>query len=270
MKFPIIDFIDIMVDEFKNDHQVNIESLPSVLGNLNRQKFFKNSILPEISIEEYAQIIFGVYFKMKKNYTNEQLEKLFKDITFYIWCDTHYIENKTESCHECHGSGSATCNMCDGSGKQTCSNCDGSGQVTDEDDNFEECYDCDGSGTVSCDYCDGEGDVYCDNCDGGGVETGDEYFDYSLYLVAALTNKSEYNILRKYEAYNDPTIIDTVNDLKYTVDLYEYSGTLEENDPLFSSRDIMHQSNYFFGLLDDSKKDEKFSKFTISFIEEYV
>ena len=272
MKFPVIDFIDIMVDEFKNDHNVNIESLPSALSYLNRQRFFKTSILPEISIEEYAQIIFGVFFKMKKNYTNEQLEKLFKNITFFIWCNTSYMETKLESCDECYGNGSTTCDMCDGSGKKTCSDCDGSGQVTDEDDNFEECYDCDGSGTVSCNYCDGEGDVYCHNCNGDGEIQGDEYFDYNLYLVAALTNKSEYNILRKYEAYNDPTIIDTVNDLfgKYTVDLYEYSGTLDEGDSLFSSRDITDQSNYFFGLLDDNIKNNKYSNFRIGTIEQYV
>jgi hypothetical protein len=270
MKFPVIDFIDIVVDDFKNDHNVNIESLPSVLGYLNKQRFFKTSILPEISIEEYAQIIFGVFFKMKKNYTNEQLEKLFNDITFYIWCSTYYIETKSESCDECYGNGSTTCDMCDRSGQKTCSDCDGSGQVTDEDGNFEECYDCDGSGTVSCNYCDGEGDVYCHNCDGGGVVTGDEYFDYSLYLVAGLTNKSEYNVLRKYEAYNDPKTIDTVNDLKYTVDLYEYSGTLEEGDSLFNSRDITNQSNYFFGLLGDNIKNDKYSNFRIGTIEEYV
>jgi hypothetical protein len=38
MKFPVIDFIDIVVDDFKNDHNVNIESLPSVLGYLNKQR----------------------------------------------------------------------------------------------------------------------------------------------------------------------------------------------------------------------------------------
>ena len=269
MKFPVIDFIDIIVDDLKSNN-IKIESEYSVIGILNKQKFFKNTILPEISIEEYAQIIFGVFFKAKNNYSNEQLEKIFTDITFYIWCETHYIATKSESCDECYSNGSTTCDMCDGSGQKTCSDCDGSGQVTDEDGNFEECYDCDGSGTVSCNYCDGEGDVYCHNCDGGGVVTGDEYFDYSLHLMAAITNKSEYNVLRKYKAYNDSDTIEIINDFKYTVDLYEYSSSLEEGDSLFNSREIRSQSNYFFGLLDDNRKNSKYSNFRIGTIEEYV
>lgn len=269
MKFPVIDFIDIIVDDFKNNN-IKIESLQNVIGNLNNQKFFKSSILPEISIEEYAQIIFGVFFKIKNNYSNEQLEKIFTDITFYIWCDTSYIENKLNSCDECYGNGSNTCEMCDGSGTQTCSDCDGNGKVTDEDDNFEECSDCDGRGTVGCNYCDGEGNVFCNNCDGDGELPGVDTFDYSIYLMAAITNKSEYNVLYKYEAYNDPKTIDIVNDLKYTVDLYEYSGTLVEGDSLFESREIRYQSNYFFGLLDNNKKNDKYSNFRIGTIEEYV
>jgi hypothetical protein len=143
MKFPVIDFIDIIVDDLKNNN-IKIDSLYGVIGILNKQKFFKNTILPEISIEEYAQIIFGVFFKAKNNYSNEQLEKIFTDITFYIWCDTSYMDSKLDTCDECYGSGSNTCDMCDGSGAQTCSDCDGSGQVTDENDNLDECYDCDG------------------------------------------------------------------------------------------------------------------------------
>jgi hypothetical protein len=110
MKFPVIDFIDIIVDDLKSNN-IKIESEYSVIGILNKQKFFKNTILPEISIEEYAQIIFGVFFKAKNNYSNEQLEKIFTDITFYIWCETHYIATKSESCDECYGNGSTTCDM---------------------------------------------------------------------------------------------------------------------------------------------------------------
>jgi len=269
MKFPVIDFIDIIVDDLKNNN-IKIESEYGTIGALNKQKFFKNTILPEISIEEYAQIIFGVFFKAKNNYSNEQLEKIFTDITFYIWCDTSYMDNKLDTCDECYGSGSNTCDMCDGSGAQTCSDCDGSGQVTDENDNLDECYDCDGSGTVGCNYCDGEGKVFCNNCGGDGEIIGDEFFDYSLHLMAAITNKSEYNVLRKYEAYNDSDTIEIINDFKYTVSLYEYSSSLEEGDSLFNSREIRNQSNYFFGLLDDNRKNSKYSNFRIGTIEEYV
>ena len=269
MKFPVIDFIDIIVDDLKSNN-IKIESQYGVIGILNKQKFFKNTILPEISIEEYAQIIFGVFFKAKNNYSNEQLEKIFTDITFYIWCDTSYMDSKLDTCDVCYGSGSNTCDMCDGSGAQTCSDCDGSGQVTDENDNLDECYDCDGSGTVGCNYCDGEGEVFCNNCGGDGEIQGDEYFDYSLHLMAAITNKSEYNVLRKYETYNDSNTIEIINDFKYTVSLYEYSSSLEEGDSLFNSREIRNQSNYFFGLLDDNRKNSKYSNFRIGTIEEYV
>jgi RecJ-like exonuclease len=180
------------------------------------------------------------------------------------------MDNKLDTCDECYGSGSNTCDMCNGSGAQICSDCDGSGQVTDENDNLDECYDCDGSGTVGCNYCDGEGKVFCNNCGGDGEIIGDEYFDYSLHLMAAITNKSEYNVLRKYEAYNDSDTIEIINDFKYTVSLYEYSSSLEEGDSLFNSREIRNQSNYFFGLLDDNRKNSKYSNFRIGTIEEYV
>ena len=75
MKFPVIDFIDIIVDDLKSNN-IKIESQYGVIGILNKQKFFKNTILPEISIEEYAQIIFGVFFKIKHGYSNEKLEKI--------------------------------------------------------------------------------------------------------------------------------------------------------------------------------------------------
>ena len=88
--------------------------------------------------------------------------------------------------------------------------------------------------------------------------------------MAAITNKSEYNVLRKYEAYNDSDTIEIINDFKYTVSLYEYSSSLEEGDSLFNSREIRNQSNYFFGLLDDNRKNSKYSNFRIGTIEEYV
>lgn len=269
MKFPVIDFIDIIVDDLKNNN-IKIESEYSVIGILNKQKFFKNTILPEISIEEYAQIIFGVFFKAKNNYSNEQLEKIFTDITFYIWCDTSYADNKLDSCDECYGNGSITCDMCDRDGVVECSECKGIGSVTDDEGNTDDCYDCNGNGNNPCNYCDGEGEVFCNNCDGDGEIQGDEYFDYSLHLMAAITNKSEYNVLRKYEAYNDSDTIEIINDFKYTVDLYEYSSSLEEGDSLFNSREIRSQSNYFFGLLDDNRKNSKYSNFRIGTIEEYV
>jgi hypothetical protein len=269
MKFPVIDFIDIIVDDLKSNN-IKIESEYSVIGILNKQKFFKNTILPEISIEEYAQIIFGVFFKAKNNYSNEQLEKIFTDITFYIWCETNYTDNKLDSCDECHGSGSQTCEVCDRDGVVECSECKGIGSVTDDEGNTDDCYDCNGNGNNPCNYCDGEGEVFCNNCDGDGEIQGDEYFDYSLHLMAAITNKSEYNVLRKYKAYNDSDTIEIINDFKYTVDLYEYSSSLEEGDSLFNSREIRSQSNYFFGLLDDNRKNSKYSNFRIGTIEEYV
>jgi hypothetical protein len=269
MKFPVIDFIDIIVDDFKNNN-IKIEGLSYVVGNLNNQKFFKSSILPEISVEEYAQIIFGVFFKIKHGYSNEKLEKMFKTITLYTWCDTSYAENKMETCDECHGNGSQTCEVCDRSGVVECSECYGTGSVTDDEGNTEDCYDCNGNGNNPCNYCDGEGEVFCNNCDGDGEVQGDEYFDYSLYLMAALMDKSDYKTLYKYESYNDPDIIEIVNDLGYSIDLYEYSSSLEEGDSLFNSREIRNQSNYFFGLLDDNKKNDKYSNFRIGTIEEYV
>ncbi len=63
MKFPVIDFIDIIVDDFNNNN-IKIEGLSNVVGNLNNQKFFKSTILPEISLEEYVQIIFGIFLNL--------------------------------------------------------------------------------------------------------------------------------------------------------------------------------------------------------------
>lgn len=267
MKFPIIDFIDIVVDDFKNNN-IKIQSLHSVIGNLNRTNFFKNTILPEISIDEYAQIIFGVFFKITKNYTEAQLENMFKNLTYFIWCTTNPINTSSKSCNECYGNGSQTCDWCAGNGSDTCTDCDGSGKVTDDDDNTEDCNNCDGSGRVSCNNCDGDGEMYCNNCDGDGQIQGNEYIDYRITLEVALTNKSEYNTLKKNKAYNDPKIIDIVEDLKYQISLYDTSGTLEEGDPPF--RYIDPQSNYFFGLLEDSKKNDKYSNFGLSYIEYYV
>jgi hypothetical protein len=88
--------------------------------------------------------------------------------------------------------------------------------------------------------------------------------------MAALMDKSDYKTLYKYESYNDPDIIEIVNDLGYSIDLYEYSSSLEEGDSLFNSREIRNQSNYFFGLLDDNRKNSKYSNFRIGTIEEYV
>ena len=269
MKFPVIDFIDIIVDDFKNNN-IKIEGLSYVVGNLNNQKFFKSSILPEISVEEYAQIIFGVFFKIKHGYSNEKLEKMFKTITLYTWCDTSYTDYKMETCDECHGNGSQTCEICNRDGVVECSECSGTGSVTDDEGNTDDCYDCDGTGNVGCNYCDGEGEVFCDDCDGDGEVQGDEFFDYSLYLMAALMDKSEYKTLYKYKSYNDPDIIEIVNDLEYSIDLYEYSGTLEEGDPLFNTNEVTNQNNYFFGLLDNNKKNDKYSNFRIGTIEEYI
>ena len=84
MKFPVIDFIDIVVSDFKNDG-IKIQSLHSVRGNLNRTNFFRNTILPEISIDEYAQLIFGVFFRITKNYTDAQLENMFKNLTYFVY-----------------------------------------------------------------------------------------------------------------------------------------------------------------------------------------
>jgi RecJ-like exonuclease len=195
---------------------------------------------------------------------------MFKTITLFIFCSTNYADNKIDTCDECYGNGSQTCEVCDRGGVVECSECKGIGSVTDDEGDTEDCYDCNGNGNNPCYNCDGEGDVFCDNCGGDGEVKGDEFFDYSLYLTAGLMDKSDYNILRKYEAYNDSEIIDTINDLKYTVDLYEYSGTLEEGDSLFNSNDVMSSSNYFFGLLDDYKKNDKYSNFRIGTIEEYI
>ena len=269
MKFPLIDFIDIIVDDLKNNN-TKIETLYHVVGILNNQRFFKSSILPEISVEEYAQIIFGVFFKIKHGYSNEKLEKMFKSITLFIYCSTNYTDNKMETCDECYGNGSQTCEVCDRSGTQTCSDCDGNGKVTDDEGDTEDCYDCDGTGNVGCNYCQGEGEIYCNNCDGDGEVQGDEFFDYSLYLTAGLMDKSEYKTLYKYKSYNDSDIIEIVNDLRYSIDLYEYSGTLEEGDSLFNTNEVVSSSIYFFGLLDNNKKNDKYSNFRIGTIEEYV
>ena len=40
MKFPVIDFIDIIVDDLNNNN-IKIEVLSNVVGNLNNQRFFK-------------------------------------------------------------------------------------------------------------------------------------------------------------------------------------------------------------------------------------
>lgn len=269
MKFPVIDFIDIIVDDLNNNN-IKIDVLSNVVGNLNNQRFFKSTILPEISVEEYAQIIFGVFFKIKHGYSNEKLEKMFKNITLYIWCDTNYTDNKMETCDECYGNGSQTCEVCDRSGVVECSECNGTGSVTDDEGDTEDCYDCNGNGNNPCYNCEGEGEVYCNNCDGDGEVQGDEFFDYSLYLMVALMDKSEYKTLYKYKSYNDPDIIEIVNDLEYSIYLYEYSGTLEEGDPLFNTNEVTSSSNYFFGLLDDNKKNDKYSNFRIGTIEEYV
>ncbi len=122
----IRDFIDIIVDDLKNNN-TKIETLSHVVGILNHQRFFKSSILPEISVEEYAQIIFGVFFKVKHGYSNEKLEKMFKSITLFIYCSTNYTDNKVDTCDECHGSGSQTCEVCDRSGVVECSECNGTG-----------------------------------------------------------------------------------------------------------------------------------------------
>lgn len=267
MKFPVIDFIDIVVDDFKNNG-IKIQSLHSVLGNLNRTNFFKNTILPEISIDEYAQLIFGVFFKITKNYTDAQLENMFKNLTYFIWCTTSSIDTNSQTCNECHGSGAQTCDWCAGNGYDTCTDCDGSGQVTDDDDNTEDCYDCDGSGRVSCNVCDGDGEVYCYNCGGDGQMEGNEYIDYRITLEVALTNKSEYNTLKKNESNNDPKIIDIVENLKYQISLYDISGTLEEGDTAL--RYVDPDSSYFFGLLKDSKKNDKYSNLSLGYIEYYV
>ena len=269
MKFPVIDFIDIIVDDLNNNN-IKIDVLSNVVGNLNNQRFFKSTILPEISVEEYAQIIFGVFFKIKHGYSNEKLEKMFKNITLYIWCDTSYTDNKMETCDECYGNGSQTCEVCDRSGVVECSECNGTGSVTDDEGDTEDCYDCNGNGNNPCYNCEGEGEVYCNNCDGDGEVQGDEFFDYSLYLMVALMDKSGYKTLYKYKSYNDPDIIEIVNDLEYSIYLYEYSGTLEEGDPLFNTNEVTSSSNYFFGLLDDNKKNDKYSNFRIGTIEEYV
>jgi len=269
MKFPLIDFIDIIVDDLKNNN-TKIETLYHVVGILNNQRFFKSSILPEISVEEYAQIIFGVFFKIKHGYSNEKLEKMFKSITLFIYCSTNYTDNKMETCDECYGNGSQTCDVCDRSGTQTCSDCDGNGKVTDDEGDTEDCYDCDGTGNVGCNYCQGEGEIYCNNCDGDGEVQGDEFFDYSLYLTAGLMDKSEYKTLYTYKSYDDSDILEIISDLRYSIDLYEYSGTLEEGDSLFNTNEVVSSSIYFFGLLDNNKKNDKYSNFRIGTIEEYV
>ena len=43
MKFPLIDFIDIIVDDSKNNN-TKIETLYHVVGILNNQRFFKMEI----------------------------------------------------------------------------------------------------------------------------------------------------------------------------------------------------------------------------------
>jgi len=225
MKFPLIDFIDIIVDDLKNNN-TKIETLYHVVGILNNQRFFKSSILPEISVEEYAQIIFGVFFKI--------------------------------------------CEVCDRSGVVECSECNGTGSVTDDEGDTEDCYDCNGNGNNPCYNCEGEGEVYCNNCDGDGEVQGDEFFDYSLYLAAGLMDKSEYKTLYTYKSYDDSDILEIINDLRYSIDLYEYSGTLEEGDSLFNTNEVVSSSNYFFGLLDNNKKNDKYSNFRIGTIEEYV
>ena len=269
MKFPVIDFIDIIVDDLNNNN-IKIEGLSNVVGNLNNQKFFKSSILPEISVEEYAQIIFGVFFKIKHGYSNEKLEKMFKTITLYTWCDTSYTENKMETCDECHGNGSQTCEVCDRDGVVECSECKGIGSVTDDEGDTEDCYDCNGNGNNPCYNCDGEGEVFCDNCDGDGEVKGDEFFDYSLYLTAGLMDKSEYKTLYTYKSYDDSDILEIISDLRYSIDLYEYSGTLEEGDSLFNTNEVVSSSIYFFGLLNNDEKDKKYSDFKIGTIERYI
>jgi hypothetical protein len=269
MKFPIIDFIDVIIDEFKSNN-IKIESPGSVLGHLNNQKFFKSSILPDISIEEYAQIIFGVFLKIKENYSDDKLETMFKNLTFFIWCETSYLDNNLEGCNECYGRASNTCDTCDGNGRQICSDCDGTGYVTDDEDNTEECYNCDGSGTVNCNDCDGEGYVPCGNCGGDGTISGDEFFDYTIHLIAALMNQNEYKTLNTYKSNNDSDIIEIINNKKYIVNLYQNSGTLEEGDLLFNNGDVKPQNTYFLGLLDDNKKNEKYSNFRIGTIEDYI
>jgi hypothetical protein len=269
MKFPVIDFIDIIVDDLKNNN-TKIETLYHVVGILNNQRFFKSSILPEISVEEYAQIIFGVFFKIKHGYSNEKLEKMFKSITLFIYCSTNYTDNKMETCDECYGNGSQTCEVCDRSGVVECSECNGTGSVTDDEGDTEDCYDCNGNGNNPCYNCEGEGEVYCNNCDGDGEVQGDEFFDYSLYLTAGLMDKSEYKTLYTYKSYDDPDIIEIISDLRYSIDLYEYSGTLEEGDSLFNTNEVVSSSYYFFGLLDNNKKNDKYSNFRIGTIEEYI
>jgi hypothetical protein len=269
MKFPIIDFIDVIIDEFKSNN-IKIESPGSVLGHLNNQKFFKSSILPDISIEEYAQIIFGIFLKIKENYSDDKLETMFKNLTFFIWCETGYIDTKSETCYECHGRGSNDCDICDGNGQQICSDCDGTGYETDDEDNTEECYHCDGSGTVSCDECYGEGEVSCVSCDSNGDIPTDDFFDYAIYLIAALMNQNEYKTLNTYKSNNDSDIIEIINNKKYIVNLYQNSGTLEEGDLLFNNGDVKPQNTYFLGLLDYYKKNEKYSNFRIDTIEDYI
>jgi len=83
-------------------------------------------------------------------------------------------------------------------------------------------------------------------------------------------DKSEYKTLYTYKSYDDSDILEILNDLRYSIDLYEYSGTLEEGDPLFNTNEVTNQNNYFFGLLDDNKKNDKYSNFRIGTIEEYI
>lgn len=71
-----------------------------------------------------------------------------------------------QSCRECDGEGELTCDVCDGSGKEECSECGGSGKLEDG----EICDDCGGTGDVKCDSCDGSGEMTCNECDGEGTE----------------------------------------------------------------------------------------------------
>jgi len=285
MKFPIIDIIDIIVDELSNDEKI-MYSLNNIVGELNRRKFFKN-ILTDMTVEEYAQIIFGVFFKLQKGYSDNDLKKIFDNISIFWWLETDILENQNNECEECLGSGDIECRWCDGSGTDECSNCGGKGQIncqtcdgdgTDsEGDSCEECNgdgyvncdDCDGSGQETCTNCDGDRYVECNECGGDGIVEGDQYFEYTAYLVAGLTTKSEFRTLEKFEAYNDPKIKDIVGDLKYSVNLYDYSGTVTEGDYIFQNDEIESQSVYFLGLLKD-EKNQKFSNINFGEIENHI
>lgn len=285
MKFPIIDIIDIVVEELSNNEKI-IYSLNNIVGELNRRKFFKN-ILTDITVEEYAQIVFGIFFKLQKEYSDNDLKKIFDNISIFWWLETSQLENENNECENCFGGGYSECTWCDGGGTEDCSNCSGKGEINCQscdgngnDDEGDSCGECSGDGSVKCDNCngmgqeqcsncDGERFVECNECDGSGIVSGDQYFEYTAYLVAGLTTKSEFRTLEKFEAYNDPKIRDIVGYLKYSVNLYEYSGTVTEGDYIFQNDEIESQSVYFLGLLKDEKK-QKFSNVNFGEIENYI